>query len=122
MALDKKPYESHEVVDKVAHIVADTTLTPRDLCVRISAGPATGALVITLANVSECRGLHVAIVARDADGTNTITIQDSDESEFWTNITMNGPQDSVVLYSDGYMWHVCCQVTTGAGTTVAPTT
>lgn len=122
MVLQKKMYEDDTVIDKVRHLTADATLTPRDLVVRVSASPATGALTITLCNVSEMMGKFVSIRARDADGTNTITIQDNDESEQWTDITMNGPGDSALLYSDGLMWHTCCAVTSGAGTTAAPTT
>lgn len=117
MALDKKTYESHEVVDKIKHVTATVTLTPRDQCVRAQAAPDTGPIVITLPNVGECRGLHFGIVARDADGTNTVKIQDQDESEYWSDITMNGPGDSVALFSDGYMWHVNANVTSGSGTT-----
>lgn len=121
--LDKKMYESHEVVDKLLHVTADTTLTPRDLCVRVYASETTGPLTVTLANVSECRGLWVSIAARDGDATNTVTIQDQDESEFWAgDITMNGPGDTTLLYSDGYMWHQCCSITSGAGTSEPPTT
>jgi hypothetical protein len=120
--LQKKPYEDDTVIDKILHVAADATLTPRDLVVRPSASPATGAITITLCNVSECMGKFVSIRVRDADATNTVTIQDQDESEQWTDITMNGPGDSSLLYSDGYMWHTCCIVTTGAGTTAAPTT
>lgn len=123
MVMAKKIYEGHEVVDKILHLTADATLTPRDQAVRVSASPATGAITITLPNVSECRGLWFSIVARDADGTNTVTIQDQDESEYWAgDITMNGPGDVNLLYSDGMMWHQCCGITTGAGTTAAPTT
>ena len=121
--LEKKTYEQHEVVDKIRHVNATLTLNPADMCVRVSADETSGAIVVTLCNVSVMRGLFVSIVCRDADGTNTVTIQDDDESEYWAgDITMNGPGDSVLLYSDGYMWHQCCAVTTGAGTSEPPTT
>jgi hypothetical protein len=87
--LQKKPYEDDTVIDKILHVAADATLTPRDLVVRPSASPATGAITITLCNVSECMGKFVSIRVRDADATNTVTIQDQDESEQWTDITMN---------------------------------
>ena len=113
MPMAKKPYENAEVIDLVEYIIADTTLTVRDLCVRVSASPTTGAITITLANVSEMRGKFVAIYARDADGTNTVTIQDNDESEGWTNITLSGPGDGNILYSDGMKWWSCCAITSG---------
>ena len=111
MALDKKPYESHEVVDKIAHINAAATLTPRDQCVRATANAVTGAYAITLPPVGDCRGLWFAIVTRDADNTNTVTVQDQDESENWPgDIVFDGPRESILLWSDGYSWHQCCQV------------
>jgi len=111
MAHDKKPYESHEVVDKILHVAAAALLTPRDQCVRATANAASGAYAITLPPVGDCRGLWFAIVTRDADNANTVTIQDQDESEFWAgDIVFDGPRESILLWSDGYTWHQCCQV------------
>ena len=111
MALDKKPYEAHEVVDKILHIAADATLTPRDQVVRATANAVTTAITLTLPPVGDCRGLWFAIVARVADNTNTVTIQDQDESENWPgDVVLDGPRESILLFSDGYSWHQCCQV------------
>jgi len=111
MAHDKKPYESHEVVDKILHAAVDTLMTPRDQCVRATANAVTTAITLTLPPVGDCRGLWFAIVTRDADNVNTVTIQDQDESENWPgDIVFDGPRESILLWSDGYSWHQCCQV------------
>jgi len=109
MALDKKMYEAHEVVGKIRHLVANGTLTARDHCVRVTADAVSGPFTVTLANPSECRGLWVGIVARDADLVNTVTVTDANDSENWlADAVMNNPGESLTLFSDGYMWHKCC--------------
>jgi len=111
MALDKKPYEAHEVVDKILHVAANAVLTPRDQTIRATANAVTGAIILTLPPVGDCRGLWFAFVARVADNVNTVTIQDQDESEGWAgDIVFDGPRESILLWSDGYTWHQCCQV------------
>jgi len=111
MALDKKPYESHEVVGKILHVAADVVLTPRDHVVRATANAVTTAIVLTLPPVGDCRGMWFAIVTRDAGNVNTVTIQDQDESENWPgDVVLDGPRESILLFSDGYSWHQCCQV------------
>jgi len=74
--------------------------------------------------VAEAKGRFYSIIARDADGTNTITIQDKDDSECWeADIVLNGKCDSELLYSDGLAWIRVASVTRGVGTTtIAPTT
>ena len=111
MAHDKKPYESHEVVDKILHAAVDTLMTPRDQCVRATANAASTVIILTLPPVGDCRGLWFAIVTRDADNVNTVTVQDQNESENWPgDIVFDGPRESILLWSDGYSWHQCCQV------------
>jgi len=111
------------VVDKYHGPIANYTMTTRDYILRPAAGPATGAFTITLPPVTEAKGRFYSLIARDADGTNTITIQDRDESECWDgDITFNGKCDKVLLYSDGLAWLVLASVLTATGTTAAPTT
>jgi hypothetical protein len=111
-----------EVPDKFIDPAADVEMTTRDYVVRPSASPASGAITITLPPVAEAKGRFYSILALDADGTNTITIQDRDDSEYWTDITQNGPGDGNLLYSDGRHWWNLGALTSGAGTTAAPTT
>lgn len=124
MSLETKKnlHEGQLVRDKYEVVTADITLDRYDEVVRVSASPDTGPIVITLAPVNECAGRHVAILARDADGTNDVTVQDQDESEDWSDITLDGPDDGVLLYSDGMKWWVPVSDIGHSGTTVAPTT
>lgn len=124
MSLEPKRslHEGQLVRDKYEVVTADITLDRYDQVVRVSASPTTGAITITLAPVNECAGRFVAILARDADGTNDVTIQDQDESEDWADITLDGATDGVVLYSDGMKWWVPVSDVGHSGTTVAPTT
>ena len=119
MAHDKKPYEAHEVVDKILHTAAAAQMTPRDQCVRATANAVSGTYALTLPPVGDCRGLWFAIVTRAADNVNTVTIQDQNESENWPgDIVFDGPRESILLWSDGYSWHQCCQV--GATCSTSP--
>jgi hypothetical protein len=112
------------VVDKYHAPNADYVMNTRDYVMRPSADPVSGPIVITLPPVSEARGRFYAIVARDADGTNTITVEDfKDDSECWAgDIVLNGKCDEVLLYSDGMKWFMLGKVLTYIGTTAAPTT
>jgi hypothetical protein len=124
-----------EVVDKYINPAADVTMTTRDYVVRPSADIGSGAITITLPNVSEAKGRFYSIIARNADAVNTITIQDDDDSECWVgDIVLNEKCDRCLLYSDGLAWHVLANpgewpgvsTTTPPGTqtptTAAPTT
>lgn len=120
---EKRPFQDHTVMDKFVAPVADYQMVVGDRVVRPSASPATGAITITLPPVDDAAGYFYSIVARDADGTNTITIQDLDESECWKgDITLNGVCDAALLFSDGLKWHRVTVDTTFAGTTFGPTT
>jgi len=122
MALEDK-FAQHDkiVVDKYVNPTEDYEMKTYDYVVRPSANPTTGAIKITLPRVAEAKGRFYSILARDADGTNTITVQDQDDSELWSDITLNGPGDQVLLYSDGIHWWTVVSVLTYSGTTAAPT-
>lgn len=123
MALeDKSAQHNRVVVDKYVNPTANYEMNTYDYVVRPSANPSTGAITITLPRVAEAKGRFYSILARDADGTNTITVQDQDDSELWSDITLNGPGDQVLLYSDGIHWWTVVSTLTYAGTTAAPTT
>ena len=113
-----------EVVDKYVNPIVDYQMTTRDYVVRPAADPDSGPITLTLPPVAEAKGRFYSIIARDADGTNTITIQDKDDSECWeADIVLNGKCDSELLYSDGLAWIRAASVTRGVGTTtIAPTT
>ena len=88
------------VVDKVVFITSATTLGINDQTVRLDSSG--GAFALTLPNVSEARGMFYSILIRTAG--NAVTVQDQDESEDWTNLTMDLADEKVVLYSDGMAW------------------
>ena len=119
---DKNAQHYREVVDKYVNPTANYSMNTYDYVVRPSANPTSGPITITLPRVSEAKGRFYSILARDADGTNTITVQDRDDSELWSDITFNGAGDQVLLYSDGLHWWIVSQTLTYTGTTAAPTT
>lgn len=121
---EDKFWEQDTVVDKYHAPNENYAMNTRDYVLRPSADPTTGPITITLPSVSEARGRFYSIVARDADGTNTITIEDfKDDSECWAgDVELNGKCDEALFYSDGMKWFVLGSVLTYTGTTVAPTT
>lgn len=121
-----------EVVDKFVDPIVDYEMTPYDYVVRPSADGESGPITITLPHVAEAKGRFYSIVCRNADGTNTVTIQDRDDSECWLgDIVFDGKCDKALLYSDGICWHPLggnpgawpgFETTAAPGTTETPTT
>lgn len=119
-----------EVPDKYIDPVVSTQMTTRDYVVRPSATAVSGPIVLTLPPVAEAKGRFYSILAREADGVNTITITDHDDSECWLDdIVLNGKCDRALLYSDGLCWIPLISPgewpgfsTTNAPDTAAPTT
>ena len=136
MALEDKGAQHDKVpVDKYHDPNANYQMTTRDYVLRPSADPVSGAIVITLPRVAEAKGRFYSIIARVADGGNTITIQDyGNDSECWQgDIVLDGPCDRALMYSDGLAWHPLVagggpggwpgfDTTAAPGTTAAPTT
>lgn len=100
--------ETHnrQVVDKYVNPNADYAITVRDYVIRPSADAISGAITLTLPPVAEAKGRFYSIIPRDADGTNTITVEDNnDDSEMWlADIVMNNAGDRLLCYSDGLAW------------------
>lgn len=120
---EKRAEQDVAVMLKFQSPVADYEMTMRDRILRPIANPTTGPFTVTLPWVADAMGYFYSIIARDADGTNTITIQDRGDSECWGgNIVLNGPCDRVLMYSDGLSWCEACESLGYAGTTPAPTT
>ena len=103
---DKNAQHYREVVDKYVNPTANYSMNTYDYVVRPSANSTSGPITITLPRVSEAKGRFYSILARDADGTNTITVQDRNDSELWSDITFNGSGDRALLYSDGLHWWI----------------
>ncbi len=118
--LERTDREQAGVVPKYSHVIATQQLAVSNQRVRISTGPATGAIVITLPRVAEARGLQYFFVARVADVVNTATITHDNDSECWEgDITIDGKCDRVILYSDGQCWWQCCATLTFASSASA---
>ena len=132
MGLEPKTDSHAAVVDNFVNPIANYQMTTRDYVVRPSASPATGAITITLPPVGEAEGRTYGILVRDADGTNTVTVADKDDSEGWlSDITLSGANERVLLFSDGLSWYPMGPgsgdwpgfvSTVAPDTTVAPTT
>ena len=65
-----------------------------------------GAIAVTLPPVSECSGLVFTFKVLDDSSTNTVTIQDQDDSYIWADIVCAGAggDNYAILYCDGQMW------------------
>ena len=60
---------------------------------------------MTLPPVNVCQGQFLSIALPDYT-SNTVTVQDQDDSEDWTDISLNADQDGALLFSDGIKWWV----------------
>ena len=95
--------QNREVVDKYHNPVADYEMTTRDYVLRPTV--AAAAIAITLPLVSEAKGRFYSIKA-GGNVTNVlpVTIQDKDDSEYWSDIRLTTLGDSILIYSDGLKW------------------
>jgi len=94
-----------EVPDKYAAPVADYQMTTRDYVMRPDSSDILGDLTITLPSVVEAKGRWYSIIARDADMTHNIVIQDKDDSEQWEgDIRLTETGGGQLFYSDGLKW------------------
>ena len=134
MALEQNNEQHYrEVPDKYIDPAATVIMTTRDYVVRPSADAISGAIIIHLPPVAEAKGRFYSIVARNADGTNTITVSDLNDSECWiADVVLDGKCDKLLFYSDGLCWHTLGSAgpgripgyltTASPGTTQPPTT
>ena len=124
MSREDRSWEQDTVVDKYHAPNADYVMNTRDYVLRPSADPTSGPITITLPPVSEARGRFYAIVCRNADPVNTVTVEDfKDDSECWAgDVTLDGKCDEALFYSDGMKWFLLGKVLTYEGTTTPPTT
>jgi hypothetical protein len=109
MALEHDNFQQYrECPDKYHDPHGSYQMNTRDYVLRPTADDQTGPAIITLPAVSEANGRFYSIITRNADQTNTITIEDKkDDSECWGgDIVLDARCDRVLLYSDGLAWHV----------------
>lgn len=102
--LERYPDHHLEVVDNFLDTAnANIVMTTRDYVVRPTAS--TTPVVITLPPVAEAKGRLYSILVVDADITNTVTVQDNDDSENWiADLVFNEAKQGVLALSDGRKW------------------
>lgn len=67
-------------------------------------GSGQDANTLTLPPVSQAKGLIFTISATIADSA-ALTVEDyNDDSDVWTDLTLDADNDRVALYSDGIQW------------------
>lgn len=108
MGLEKRFIEQDTVLDKVAFVTDDYSMKVYDYVVRVDS--TEGALNITLPSVAEAAG-RIYSIFFETDGGD-VTIQDQDESQDWSDITLTAEDDCALLYSDGMKWWTLSSVTT----------
>jgi len=132
MSLEDRGAQHDKIpVDKYHNPEIDYTMSTRDYVLRPAADGDSGPITITLPPVVEAKGRFYALLSRNADAVNTITITDNNsDSECWiADIVFNGKCDRALLYSDGLAWFVFGSVgawpgiaTTAPPGTASPTT
>ncbi len=71
-----------------------------------------GAFSITLPPVSECAGMIFTIWCEVIANAATVTVQDQDESEGWSDVALTTTADHLVVVSDGRHWITLADVST----------
>lgn len=89
--------------DHLKMVTAATTLKTYETVVRASQLAASFA--VTLAPVSKMRGKFVSVQVVNAN-SQAMTLQDANDSQDWTDLTLDANNDGVLLFSDGLKWWV----------------
>lgn len=93
-------YNENPVVYKSA--AATLALYEQNVVCTVSAD--TGNYALTLPGVAAAAGITFTVkVVRSA---NALTLQDQDDSEDWSDLTLDADEDHVTLRSDGIRWSV----------------
>jgi len=88
-------------------ITASVEITVRDRVCTVST--ALGAVVVTMPSISESAGMFFSFTIIVAGGLNLTFIDNNNDSHSSTEmqaLTIEDAGDAVVLYSDGFNWHV----------------
>ena len=64
-----------------------------------------GAMTLTLPPVGEAKGKFYSIIFETDNGD--LTVQDQDDSYDWSDLTADDAGECLLLYSDGFKWHIC---------------
>ena len=96
-------FRNMKVATRFRNISAATTLNPYDKTVVVDSS--SGAVTVTLPQVTEAKGQTLNVICPNGN-TNSVTIQDQNESYGWSDITVNGANEAHMLISDGVKWTV----------------
>lgn len=107
MSLEGKQsrFSGDQVINKVLYPDDTVQLGVNDQVVRASTVSANNAFTITLPNVVEAKGRFYSIYMVSRNSSDDITIADRLDETSLSDITLNLAADSVLLYSDGFIWH-----------------
>jgi hypothetical protein len=100
---DSKFVQRTTVPDVERTVTASATLNPWDERV-VADIEAAEAMVITLANVSECRGRFVSIRIRSVGAGGSLQVVTGDDAAVAFDDTIEDANDRFLFYSDGAMW------------------
>ena len=101
--LDSKFTEGDVVVDKFHIPLASYAMSERDYVLRPTA--TAGPMTVSLPPVALAVGRFYSIIGRDLSMTNTVTIQDLDDSEQWEgDVVLFESGQGQLFYSDGMKW------------------
>ena len=93
-----------QVLNNFVHLTESATLTVNQQAVTVTTGAAVD-VTVTLPIVSEAMG-RTFTIQLIVDGGFDGVVQDQDESDDWTDLTLDTADDYAVLYSDGRRWWV----------------
>lgn len=101
---DRSFFNDFQVVDKGKVVDnADATLSVFEQVVTVKTDTSTS--TITLPGVAEAIGKTFSILGTDGL-TNNVTVADADDSIGWSDQTIAKANGSILLYSDGRIWHI----------------
>lgn len=104
MTLEQSKHTSYRRLVSLPAVVAAVTLNLYNRFVRCTANTATDNYSITLPPVAEAVGIIISIHATSIANSKAVTVQDQDDSQDWSDLTIDVTADGVLLFSDGLKW------------------
>jgi len=89
----------------IVRVTAAKTLRVDERFIHATANTATDSYAITLPGVAAAKGNQFSITVTIAN-SKVVTVQDQNDSEDWTDLTLDADEDAVVLYSTGIRWTI----------------
>ena len=86
-------------------IVAGTATVLKTYETVVRATQLTASIAVTLPPVAKMAGKFVSCQVVDAN-SEALTLQDADDSQDWTDLTLDADNDGALLFSDGIKWWV----------------